>query len=64
MLAGPSDRGLADPGHGMCISLMQITTSLVARQPKPGDLVNLQVLQKIVDLSGEALIQAHRDMEE
>lgn len=64
MLAGPSDRGLADPGHGMCISLMQTTTSLVTSQPNAGDLVNLQVIQKVIDQAGDALIQAHQDMEE
>jgi hypothetical protein len=63
MLAGPSDQGLADPGHGMCISLMQVTTSFVTRRPTAGDLVNLQVLQKVVDQAGDALIQAHHDLE-
>jgi len=64
MLAGPSDQGLADPGHGMCISLMQVTTSLVTRRPTAGDLVNLQVIQKVADQAGEALIRAHRDLED
>lgn len=64
MLAGPSNQGLADPGHGMCISVMQVTTSLVTRQPTAGDLVNLQVIQKVVDQAGDALIQAHRDLED
>jgi hypothetical protein len=64
MLAGPSDQGLADPGHGMCISLMQVTTSLVTRRPTAGDLVNLQVIQKVVDQAGEALIRVHQDLED
>lgn len=64
MLAGPSDQGLADPGHGMCISLMHVTTSLVTRHPIAGDLVNLQVIQKVVDQAGGALIRAHRDLED
>jgi len=32
----------------MCISLMQVTTSLVTTKPIAGDLVNLQVIQKAV----------------
>jgi hypothetical protein len=63
MLAGPSNRGLADPGHGMCVSLMQVTTSLVARHPKAGDAANLQVIQEVVDQASHALIRAQRELE-
>ena len=29
-MAGPSNAGLADPGHGAAISLMQVTTTLAS----------------------------------
>jgi hypothetical protein len=33
LLAGPSDVGLADPGHATALSLLQISTALVHLNP-------------------------------
>jgi hypothetical protein len=64
MLAGPSNAGLADPGHGMCISLSQITASFLTLDPHAGSVVSLKVLLTISDQAGEALIKTHRELEE
>lgn len=60
MLAGPSDAGLADPGHGMCVSLNQVTATVLARSPEFEDLVALLWLRNLVDAAGEEFITAHR----
>jgi hypothetical protein len=63
MLAGPSNAGLADPGHSMCISLGQITTALLSLRPDLGDVVVMQFLLGLADAAGEAFIAAHRAQE-
>jgi hypothetical protein len=64
MLAGPSNAGLADPGHGMCISLSQLTISLLRQNPNMGDLIAMNVLMALTDAAGDAFIEAHRQLEE
>ncbi len=64
MLAGPSNAGLADPGHAMCISLAQITTAFVTLTASVRHLVTLRVLLQLSDRAGEALIAAHRKLKE
>lgn len=63
MLAGPSNAGLADPGHGITISLLQITVSLLGTDPDMGDVVTMTFLQGATDAVGEAFIGAHRELE-
>ncbi|MDP9311031.1 MAG: DUF5677 domain-containing protein [Chloroflexota bacterium] len=62
LLAGASDAGLADPGHGAVISLSQITTALLTMNVNIDRLVICQVMQKLVDESGDAFITAHRKL--
>jgi hypothetical protein len=64
MLAGPSNAGLADPGHSMCISLGQITTVLLGLRPELGDIVIMQFLLGLVDAAGEAFITGHRKLDD
>jgi hypothetical protein len=64
MLAGPSNAGLADPGHAMCISLGQITAAFITGQTDSiRHLVTLRVLLELSDRAGEALITTHRKLE-
>ena len=60
ILAGPSNEGLADPGHSTAISLCQVTTVLLARKPKLDYAVYSYVLRNLVDEIGDAFIEAHR----
>jgi hypothetical protein len=64
MLAGPSNAGLADPGHSMCISLTQVTIALLNQTPGVRSSVTLRVLLELTDLAGDALIAAHNKLEE
>lgn len=63
LLAGPSDMGLTDPGHGAAISLLQITTELGLMKPNLDTLVVLRILQRLSDTLGEALGEAQQDLE-
>lgn len=60
LLAGPSNFGLADPGHCTAISLTQVTTTLLAKEPVLDGLVTCEILQQLQRDAGEAFIEAHR----
>jgi hypothetical protein len=62
MLAGPSNAGLADPGHAVAISLLQVTLTFLAREPDMGDLVRMTFLQGACDAVGRTFIQAHQQL--
>ena len=47
LLAGPSNMGLADPGHSTAISLNQVTTALLVTRSSLDCLVVMEVLKKI-----------------
>lgn len=64
MLAGPSNVGLADPGHAVAISLLQITLTLLGRKPDMGDLVTMTFLQGVCDTVGSSFMSAHRELME
>jgi hypothetical protein len=64
MLAGPSSAGLSDPGHSVAISLLQITVTLLSRNPDIGDLVTMTFLQEACRAVGDAFISAHRQFDE
>lgn len=60
LLAGPSDLGLADPGHGTAISLGQITIALLTLRPNIDRLVICQILLQLEDEIGDAFLAVHR----
>jgi hypothetical protein len=64
MLAGPSNAGLTDPGHSMCISLGQVTVALLTTDPEIGDLVVMPLLIGLTDAAGDAFLDAQRQLEE
>jgi len=58
LLAGPSNVGLADPGHSTALSLAQITISLLTHNPNLDRLVICQILLKMEKEVGEAFLEA------
>ena len=64
LLAGPSNAGLADPGHSACISLSQVTTTLLTLRPDDFDgVTSAKALHHFVREAGEEFIAAHRALE-
>ena len=59
LLAGPSNAGLADPGHGTAISIVQVTVALLTTRPNFERLVMLQALSHLRDEIGEAFFESH-----
>ena len=62
LLAGPSNAGLADPGHSAAISLMHVTTALGLIQPTLDSVVGLRMLLRLEREVGEPFIEAHRQL--
>jgi hypothetical protein len=62
LLAGPSNMGLADPGHGCAITLTQITIALLLTRPNIDRLVMCRVLLQLADEIGKEFIQAHESL--
>ena len=63
LLAGPSNAGLADPGHSTAISLGQITLALLITEVNFDDLITINILLKLGDEVGDAFLQAHRELD-
>lgn len=62
-LAGPSNMGLADPGHGVALSLVHITGALVQTVPTLDTLTEWMVLDLLQCETGDAFLQAHQEAE-
>ena len=62
-LAGPSNMGLADPGHGVALSLVHITGALVQTVTTLDSLTEWMVLDLLEHETGEAFLQAHEEAE-
>jgi Family of unknown function (DUF5677) len=60
VLAGPSILGLADPGHGACLSLTNATGTLLTSRAGVSAAFVLQVMVQLSDEAGEAFIRCHR----
>jgi hypothetical protein len=63
LLAGPSNIGLADPGHSAAISLMQITACLILLQPTLDHIVMAKVMMTLSDEIGTAFFKVHKEIE-
>jgi hypothetical protein len=64
LLSGPSDAGLADPGHSTAISLMQVSAALGLVKPTLDSLVILRILAALEDDVGEAFMAAHQRLQD
>jgi hypothetical protein len=61
ILVGPSPLGFADPAHGACLSLFQVTVCLLNFKPGLRGLMIINALGRLVDQIGEAFLEAqHR----
>ncbi len=63
LLTGPSTLGLADPGHGVALSLTHITASLVSLNPSIDQAVALIIVNALQKETGEAFLRAHKEAE-
>jgi len=64
LLAGPSNAGLADPGHAAALSLMQISSVLMKQSPTIDNMVAVKVMQRLVQEIGGALLVSHQKLVE
>jgi hypothetical protein len=64
LLAGPSNTGLADPGHGAAISLGQITVALLTTRPNIDRLVICDILMRLEQEIGDRFLAVHKSLEE
>ena len=62
LLAGASNAGLADPGHGTLLSLYQCTVALLTSKNSVEALASLHTLKSFVDEAGQAFLDIHREM--
>jgi hypothetical protein len=62
LLAGPSNAGLADAGHGAAVSLTFISATLVAAAPNFDHQVALRAMNLLSGEIGAALVQAHEKL--
>ena len=63
LLAGPSDMGLADPGHGAALSLTAITAALVSTAPTLESATELTALSLLEGETGAAFLEAQKEAE-
>jgi Family of unknown function (DUF5677) len=68
VIAGPTNAGLGDPGHGALISFAQLTTSLLlfGRGGEPQDTMDLVVASTLLllcDDAGAVFLEAHERLE-
>ena len=61
LLAGPSNGGLADPGHHTLLSLLQCTICLMNLRPGIEQATLLPALQQLTNEAGDAFLAAHRE---
>jgi hypothetical protein len=59
-LAGPSDGGMADPGHATAIALTQIATALISLKPNLEAVVISKIMLRLTDKIGKAFLNVHK----
>lgn len=63
LLAGPSNAGMADPGHATCISLLQTSACLLHFSESLDSNVVVRIMGTLSDEIGAALLAAHRRLD-
>ena len=63
LLVGPSNWGLAEPGHSAAISLGQVTIGLITYLPSPERLTHAQIFLNLMNEIGEAFLNAPNELE-
>lgn len=64
ILAGPSNEGLAEPGHATAISLLHVTVALLGTEATMDSIVALKILEHLAGEIGEAFLEVHYFVEE
>lgn len=64
LLAGVSNRGLADPAHGTAISLLQITSTLLITKPNIDTFVRCRILFKLEKEIGREFLKVHNKLKD
>ena len=64
LLVGPSDTGFTDPAHSAAISLLQITTSLLALRPNIDRLAVCHILSTLAEEIGDTFLAIQKRGEE
>ncbi|HEV2628842.1 MAG TPA: DUF5677 domain-containing protein [Pseudolabrys sp.] len=59
LLAGPSNAGLADPGHVTALSLVQMSSLLLTFCPTLDNQIAMRVMHALADEVGTSLLAAH-----
>jgi hypothetical protein len=66
MLAGPSNAGLAEPGHGCLVALYQVSVAYLLNGPNeviPEDLFSLKAIALLLDEAGDAFAACEAQLE-
>ena len=64
LLAGPSNAGLADPGHATALSLVLVSGQLLHFYPVFDNLITMQLMITLTDEIGSALLAAHKKLQQ
>ena len=59
---GPSNTGLADPGQGVLISLLQILAALLVHKPSFNLLLGVRALQTLADEGAKAFVEVQHQL--
>jgi hypothetical protein len=62
LLAGPSNAGLADPGHNTALSILQVSMALAQLHPTFDHNVAMLIMSTLVDEIGESLLESHQQL--
>jgi hypothetical protein len=62
MLAGPSNAGLADPGHATAVSLVQISSTLLRLYPTVDNNIAVKIMYILTKEVGKQLLAAHEQL--
>ena len=62
LLSGPSNAGLADPGHAAARSLTMVSGVLMSLSPKFDHQLGIRVMDLLSDEIGEDLLKAHKKL--
>jgi hypothetical protein len=63
LLAGPSNLGIADPGQGTALSLLQVTVCLLTSKPNMDALIICDILRRLEDEIGQTFLEIHASIE-
>ena len=55
--------GWPDPGHSTAISLLQLTTTLLATESDLDCVVTMKILAELTNEVGEAFLKVHQELE-